>query len=109
VIEEHSTIAEPEAPLNLTVRRTARPSSRRAPSRQSLSLPRLGWIIPAALLLSALGRRKRFSIPAAAVLAAGALGAVVAAALTNRQRSAREAAIDERIEQSFPASDPASV
>lgn len=69
----------------------------------------LGLIVPAALLLSVFGRRNRFSIPAAAVLATGAITAVVTAMVSNRRRCAREAAIDDRIEQSFPASDPASI
>jgi uncharacterized membrane protein YfcA len=66
-------------------------------------------IVPAALLLSAFGRRNRFSVPAAAALTTGAIAAVVTAVISNRRRCAREAAIDDRIEQSFPASDPASV
>ena len=73
------------------------------------SLPWLGLIVPAALLLSVFGRRNRFSVPAAAALAAGTITAVVTAVLSNRRRCAREAVIDDRIEQSFPASDPASV
>jgi hypothetical protein len=74
-----------------------------------LPLPWLGLLVPAALLLSAFGRRHRFSVPAAAALAAGAMTAVVTAVVSNRRRCAREAMIDDRIEQSFPASDPASV
>jgi len=74
-----------------------------------LPLPWLGLIVPAALLLSAFGRRNRFSLPAAAAFAVGTIAAVVTAVLSNRRRCAREAVIDDRIEQSFPASDPASV
>jgi hypothetical protein len=72
-------------------------------------LPLLGLLVPAALLLSVFGRRNRFSVPAAAALAGGAIAAIVTAVLSNRRRCAREAAIDDRIEQSFPASDPASL
>jgi hypothetical protein len=69
----------------------------------------LGLVVPAALLLSAFGRRNRFRGPAAAALAVGAISAVVTAVVSHRRRCAREAAIDERLEQSFPASDPVSV
>jgi len=69
----------------------------------------LGLIVPGVLLLSAFGRRNRFSGPAAAALAAGAITAIVTTVISNRRRCAREAVIDERIEQSFPASDPAGV
>ena len=72
-------------------------------------LPLLGLIVPAALLLSVFGRRKRYSVPAMAALATGAITAVITAIVSDRRRCAREAAIDERIEQSYPASDPASV
>ena len=105
--DERSAVAEPEAPLNLTVRRGSQTTARRASSMQPL--PWLGLIVPAALLLSAFGRRNRFSVPVAAALAAGTITAVVTAVLSNRRRCAREAVIDDRIEQSFPASDPASV
>jgi hypothetical protein len=73
------------------------------------SLQLLGLIVPAALLLSAFGRRNRFTIPATAALAGGGIAAIVTAVLSNRRRCAREAAIDDRIEQSFPASDPAPI
>ena len=69
----------------------------------------LGLVVPAALLLSAFGRRHRFSVPAAAALAGGAIAAILTGMVSNRRRCAREAAIDDRIEQSFPASDPASI
>jgi hypothetical protein len=107
VDEDRSAVAEPQAPLNLSVRRGAQTKARRVASIEPLQL--LGLIVPAALLLSAFGRRNRFSVPAAAALAAGTITAVVTAVLSNRRRCAREAAIDDRIEQSFPASDPASV
>jgi len=106
VSDDRSAVAEPEAPLNLTVRRGSQTTARRA---SMPSLPWLGLIVPAALLLSVFGRRNRFSVPAAAALAAGTITAVVTAVLSNRRRCAREAVIDDRIEQSFPASDPASV
>ena len=105
--DDRSAVAEPETPLNLSVRRGPPTSARRVSSIQPL--PLLGLIVPAALLLSAFGRRNRFSAPAAAALVGGTIAAVVTAVLSNRRRCAREAVIDDRIEQSFPASDPASV
>jgi hypothetical protein len=69
----------------------------------------LGLIVPGVLLLSAFGRRNRFRVPAAAALAAGTISAVVTAVLSHRRRSAQDAVIDERLEQTFPASDPAPV
>ena len=105
--DERSVVVEPEAPLNLTMRRASQTTARRASSMQPLEW--LGMIIPGLLLLSAFGRRNRFRVPVVAALATGALTAVVTAVLSNRRRCAREAAIDDRIEQSFPASDPASV
>jgi hypothetical protein len=69
----------------------------------------LGFIVPGVLLLAAFGRRNRFRVPAAAALAVGTISAVVTAVVSQRRRCAQEAAIDDRIEQSFPASDPASV
>ena len=105
--DEGSVVVEPEAPLNLTVRRAPQSRARRAPSMQPLEW--LGLIVPGLLLLSAFGRRNRFRVPVVAALATGAITAVATAVISNRRRSAREAVIDERIEQSFPASDPASV
>jgi hypothetical protein len=69
----------------------------------------MGLIVPGLLLLSAFGRRNRFRVPVVAALVTGAITAVATAVISNRRRCAREAVIDERIEQSFPASDPASV
>ena len=105
--DERSVVVEPEASLNLTVRRAPQSRARRAPLMQPLEW--LGVIIPGLLLLSAFGRRNRFRVPVVAALATGAITAVATAVISNRRRSAREAVIDERIEQSFPASDPASV
>ena len=105
--DERSPVVEPHAPLNLTVHRAARSRANRRSAMQPL--PLLGLIVPAALLLSVFGRRKRYSVPAMAALATGAITAVITAIVSDRRRCAREAAIDERIEQSFPASDPASV
>ena len=104
--DERSAVAEPEAPLNLTVRRGSQTRARRASSMQPL--PWLSLIVPAALLLSAFGRRNRFRVPVVAAIATGAITAVATAVISNRRRRAREAVIDERIEQSFPASDPPS-
>ena len=105
--DERFGVVEPEAPLNLTVHRAPQRRARRAPSMQPLEW--LGLIVPGLLLLSALGRRNRFRVPVAAALATGAITAVATAVISSRRRCARETVIDDRIEQSFPASDPASV
>ena len=65
----------------------------------------IGLLVPTALLLAVFRRRGRFAIPAAAALAGGAVAALATAFIARRRRSAREAVIDERIRQSFPASD----
>ena len=95
-----------EAPLNLTVRRAHFARTNRTPSRQTMGL--LGLIVPGVLLLAALRPRGRFAVPAAAALAAGSMAALATMIVGRRRRSAREAVIDARIEQSFPASDPPS-
>jgi hypothetical protein len=65
----------------------------------------LGLIVSGVLLLLAGRRRGRYVVPAAASLATGSLAALAVAIASRRRYAAREAAIDERIMQSFPASD----
>ena len=98
---------EGKVPLNLKVHRAEFATIDRRPSRQTLEA--LGLIVSGILLLAASKRRGRYVIPAAAALATGSLAALASALIARRRRSVREAQIDERIEQSFPASDPASV
>jgi hypothetical protein len=105
--EVRSVVVELVAPLNLTVPRASQTKSRRFLSKQSLQW--LGVIAPGAVLLSTLKQRSRLRKPAAAALAAGSIAAAVSAAVGRRRRRAREAAIDERVAQSFPASDPAAL
>jgi hypothetical protein len=102
----HVAIQE-ELPLNLKVHRVDFARIERGPSRQTIEA--LGLIVSGVLLLAASRRRGRYVIPAAAALATGSLAALVTALIARRRRGAREARIDERIEQSFPASDPAGV
>jgi drug/metabolite transporter (DMT)-like permease len=96
-----------EVPLNLKVHRAEFARIERRPSRQKMQA--LGLLVSGVLLLVASRRRGRYVVPAAAALATGSLAALATALLANRRRGAREARIDERIEQSFPASDPAGV
>jgi hypothetical protein len=105
VNDDGSIAVEDEVPLNLKVRRAESATVDRTPSRQTVQA--LGLIVSGVLLLAASRRRGRFVIPAAAALAGGSLAALASAILSNRRRAAREAIIDERIRQSFPASDPA--
>lgn len=69
----------------------------------------LSLVVPSVLLLAAFRRHGRFAVPAAAALATGSLAALATAIIGQRRRRAHEAAIDDRIEQSFPASDPPSL
>jgi hypothetical protein len=73
------------------------------PSKETLQL--LGLLVPGALLLAACRRGGRFAIPAAVGLATGSLAALARAIITNRKQ-AHDAVIDERLEGTFPASDP---
>ena len=100
--------SEGRVPLNLTVHRAEFATITRRPSRQQ-TMEALGLIISGVLLLAASRRRGRYVIPAAAALATGSLAALASALIARRRRGVREAQIDDRIEQSFPASDPASV
>ena len=98
---------EGELPLNLKVHRGEFARVERGPSRQTIEA--LGLLLSGVLLLAASRRRGRYVIPAAAALATGSLAALATALIARRRRGASEARIDERIEQSFPASDPAGV
>jgi hypothetical protein len=103
-VNEDGVIAvEGKVPLNLRVLRTPVAKGTRTPSSHTIQL--LGLFSSGVLLLAASKRRGRFVIPAAAALASGSIAAL-AAIVARRRRCAREAKIDERIEQSFPASDP---
>ena len=98
---------EDEVPLNLKVRRVEFAAVDRRRSQERVQT--LALIVSAVLLLAASKRRGRYVIPAAAALATGSLAALASAIITRRRQSARDAQIDERIEQSFPASDPPAV
>jgi hypothetical protein len=105
--EVRSVVVELVAPLNLTVPRASQKSPEFL-SRDSLQL--LGLIAAGTVLLSMLKRHSRLGTPAVAAIAAGSIAAAaVSAAMSHRRRQAREAAIDERVRQSFPASDPAGI
>lgn len=97
---------EEQVPLNLKVRRVEFAKVDRRPSRQTVQA--LSLIVSGIVLLAASKRRGRYVIPAAAALATGSLAALATAIITRRRQSAREARIDEGLEQSFPASDPAA-
>jgi hypothetical protein len=107
VNDDRLVTVEDEVPLNLRVHRGAFGKVDRTPSTQTL--PLLGLIVSGILLLAASKRRGRFVIPAAASLASGSLAALASLIIARRRHSAREAVIDERIEQSFPASDASPV
>ena len=92
-----------EVPLNLRLHRVPSVKQNRTPSTQSFQL--LGLIVSGVLLLLASRRRGRLVVPAAAALATGSLAALAVAIASRRRYEAREAAIDERVMQSFPASD----
>jgi hypothetical protein len=98
---------EDQVPLNLKVRRVEFAKVDRRPSRQTVQA--LGLLVSGIVLLMASRRRGRYVIPATAALATGSLAALATAIIGRRRRSANEARIDERIEQSFPASDPAAL
>jgi hypothetical protein len=105
-VKDGRPIEVEEASLNLQVRRAPFARVNRTRSRQALHW--LGWLLPSALLVAASRQRGRFAVPAATALVTGSLAAA-AAVIVHRRRCAREAQIDERLEQTFPASDPASV
>ena len=96
-----------EVPLNLRLHRAPAATVSRTPSKQTFQL--LGLIVSGVLLLLASKRRGRYVIPAAASLATGSLAALATEILSRRRYAAREAVIDERVRQSFPASDAPSL
>jgi hypothetical protein len=104
VSEEGVTTVEDGVPLNLRVFRAPVAKAEPRGPRQAIQL--LGLVTSGVLLLAASRRRGRFVIPAAAALATGSIAALATIIVARRRRTAREARIDERIEQSFPASDP---
>jgi hypothetical protein len=73
------------------------------PSKETLQL--LGLLVPGALLLAACRRGGRFAVPAAVGLATGSIAVLAKAIIANRKQ-AQDDVIDERLEDSFPASDP---
>jgi len=103
--EMRSVVFGVVAPLNLTVSRVQPTRARRTSS----ALQWLRLIVPGVMLFSTLTRRTRLGAPVAAALAAGSFAAAVTAMVNRRRREAREAALDERLEQSFPASDPSQI
>ena len=105
--DDERVMTEDEVPLNLKVRRAEFSLADRRRSHETVEA--LALIVSGLLLLAASKRRGRYVVPAAAALASGSLAALASAIISRRRRAAREARIDERIEQSFPASDPAAV
>ena len=96
-----------EIPLNLRVHRAPRATPNHRRGRQTFKA--LGLIASGALVVAAARRRGRFVTPVVASLATGGLAALATALIARRRHHARDAVIDERIEQTFPASDPPSV
>jgi len=104
VDDDRPVAVEDEVPLNLRVRRARFVKVDRTPGRQTAQLAAL---LVSSLVLLAISRKGgRFAVPAAVSLATGTLAAVAAAIVARRRHCAQEAVLDERIEQSFPASDP---
>jgi hypothetical protein len=103
VNDDRPVTAPDEVPLNLRLQRAPFTKVDRTPSKQTLGL--LGLIVSGILLLLASKRRGRYVIPAAASLASGSLAALATLVISRRRHAARDAAIDERVKQSFPASD----
>lgn len=56
-------------------------------------------------MLTVLTARRRSLVPAGIVLIAAGLAGLAGAFMTRKQRVVRDAVIDERSDQSFPASD----
>lgn len=105
--DDRPIAVEDEIPLNLRVRRAQVVRVDRAPGRQTVQL--VGLLVSSLVLLAISRRRGRFAVPAAVSLATGSLAALAATIVARRKHCAQEAVIDERIEQSFPASDPAGL
>jgi hypothetical protein len=107
VNDDRPVVVLDEVPLNLRLHRVPSVNVNRTPSKQTFQL--LGLIVSGVLLLLASKRRGRYVIPAAASLATGSLAALATAIISRRRHAASEAVIDERVEQSFPASDAPSL
>jgi hypothetical protein len=93
-----------EVPLNLRMRRAPFARVDRTPSKQTLQLA--GVLASGALLLASTRRGGRFGMAAAVALGTGSIAALIATIAARRRHCVRDAAIDEQVEQSFPASDP---
>jgi hypothetical protein len=108
VVNDDGPVAvEDQIPLNLRVRRTQVVRVDRTRTRPTAQL--VGLLVSSLVLLAISKKRGRFVVPAAVSLATGSLAAMAATMVARRRHCAREAVIDERIEQSFPASDPPPV
>jgi len=100
---QHEPIApDQDAPLNLRMQRAPFTTRRRGLPMT----PILGLLAPLGLLWMA-ARRPR-SYYSAVMLAASGLAVLASGVLAERARCTREAALDDQLEQSFPASDPPS-
>ena len=100
-------VAVENAPLNLRLHRVPYTKVRRmqpVPSKETLQL--LGLLVPGALLLAACRRGGRFALPAAVGLATGSIAALATAIITGRKQNVHDAFVDERLKETFPASDP---
>jgi hypothetical protein len=93
-----------EIPLNLRVHRAPFATPKR--TRSSQTFKAAGLIASVALVMAAARRRGRYVTPAAASLVMGGLAALATALVSKRRHHVRDAVIDERIRQTFPASDP---
>jgi hypothetical protein len=107
VDDDRPVAVEDEIPLNLRVRRAQSVRVNRIRGRSTAQL--VGLLVSSLVLIAISKRRGRFAVPAAVSLATGSLAALAATIVARRRHCAREAVIDERIEQSFPASDPPAV
>ena len=104
--DDRPVAVEDEIPLNLRVRRAQIVRVDR-PARPTVQL--VGLLVSSLVLMAISMRRGRFVVPAAVAVATGSLAALAATIVASRRHCAQEAVIDERIEQSFPASDPAGL
>jgi hypothetical protein len=107
VNDDRPAVAEDEIPLNLRMHRAPFTKVNRTPSTQTFQL--LGLIVSGVVLLTAGRRRGRYVVPAAASLATGSLAALASTIIARRRHHAREKALDDRLKQSFPASDAPSL
>lgn len=101
--DSERVIADDDIPLNLRVHRTTSASTVRLPSRQAIR--QICWFVPGGVMLTVLTARRRSLVPAGIVLTAAGLVALAANLVTKRRQVARDAVIDKRSAESFPASD----